>query len=54
MNEVSPKDIQTEIFRLPSSCFAEENGSIANSGRWLQWHWAGRNHQHKHGTMVKF
>ncbi|MCM2368427.1 formate dehydrogenase-N subunit alpha [Proteus terrae] len=41
MNEVSPKDIQTEIFRLPSSCFAEENGSIANSGRWLQWHWAG-------------
>ncbi len=19
--------------------FAEEDGSIANSGRWLQWHW---------------
>ncbi|MDU8421223.1 hypothetical protein RYA60_23555, partial [Pseudomonas syringae] len=31
-------DIQTEVFRLPSSCFAEENGSIVNSGRWLQWH----------------
>ena len=28
------------MFRLPSSCFAEENGSIANSSRWLQWHWA--------------
>ncbi|AJW28993.1 formate dehydrogenase [Chania multitudinisentens RB-25] len=40
MNEVRPQDIQTEIFRLPSSCFAEEDGSIANSGRWLQWHWA--------------
>src|SRR5699024_10612718 len=26
-------------FRLPSTCFAEEDGSIANSGRWLQWHW---------------
>jgi formate dehydrogenase major subunit/formate dehydrogenase-N alpha subunit len=40
MNDVRPEDIQTEVFRLPSSCFAEENGSIANSGRWLQWHWA--------------
>jgi anaerobic selenocysteine-containing dehydrogenase len=40
MNDVNPADIQTEVFRLPSSCFAEENGSIANSGRWLQWHWA--------------
>lgn len=40
MNDINPADIQTEIFRLPSSCFAEENGSIANSGRWLQWHWA--------------
>ncbi|MGO3858508.1 MAG: formate dehydrogenase-N subunit alpha [Neisseriaceae bacterium] len=34
-------DIQTEVFRLPSCCFAEENGSIANSSRWLQWHWKG-------------
>ncbi|WP_247754016.1 formate dehydrogenase-N subunit alpha, partial [Citrobacter freundii] len=32
MNDVNPADIQTEVFRLPSSCFAEENGSIANSG----------------------
>ena len=40
MNDVRPADIQTEVFRLPSYCFAEENGSIANSGRWLQWHWA--------------
>ncbi|SEQ74626.1 formate dehydrogenase (quinone-dependent) catalytic subunit [Azotobacter beijerinckii] len=40
-NDVNPAEIQTEVFRLPSSCFAEENGSITNSGRWLQWHWAG-------------
>jgi formate dehydrogenase-N alpha subunit len=39
MNDIDPTKIQTEVFRLPSSCFAEENGSIVNSGRWLQWHW---------------
>ncbi|CAM3680386.1 formate dehydrogenase-N subunit alpha [Rahnella bruchi] len=38
MNDVQTADIQTEVFRLPSSCFAEENGSIVNSARWLQWH----------------
>ncbi|KAE9826878.1 formate dehydrogenase, partial [Escherichia coli] len=40
-NDVDPSKIQTEVFRLPSTCFAEENGSIVNSGRWLQWHWKG-------------
>ena len=40
-NEVDSSQIQTEVFRLPSTCFAEENGSIVNSGRWLQWHWKG-------------
>lgn len=40
-NNVDPKKIQTEVFRLPASCFAEENGSLVNSGRWLQWHWRG-------------
>jgi len=39
-NDVDPSTIQTEVFRLPSSCFAEESGSVANSSRWLQWHWA--------------
>ncbi|PZP26013.1 formate dehydrogenase-N subunit alpha [Pseudomonas kuykendallii] len=37
-NDVDPAQIQTTVFRLPSSCFAEEDGSIANSARWLQWH----------------
>lgn len=41
-NDVDPTTIQTEVFRLPSTCFAEEDGSIANSGRWLQWHWKGQ------------
>ena len=38
-NDVDPAKIQTEVFRLPSGCFAEENGSIVNSSRWMQWHW---------------
>lgn len=40
-NDVDPASIKTEVFSLPSSLFAEEEGSITNSGRWLQWHWAG-------------
>lgn len=38
-NDVNSEEIQTTVFRLPTTCFAEEDGSIANSGRWLQWHW---------------
>src|SRR5512139_1649676 len=38
-NDVDPARIQTEVFRLPSTCFAEEDGSLVNSGRWLQWHY---------------
>ncbi len=40
-NDVDTATIQTEVFRLPTTCFAEEQGSIVNSGRWLQWHWQG-------------
>ena len=40
-NDVDPAKIQTEVIRLPSTCFAEEDGSLTNSGRWLQWHWKG-------------
>ena len=40
-NDVKTEDIQTEVFRLPTTCFAEEEGAIVNSGRWLQWHWKG-------------
>src|SRR3989454_722451 len=40
-NDVDPAKIQTEVFRLPSTCFAEENGSLVSSSRVLQWHWKG-------------
>jgi formate dehydrogenase major subunit len=40
-NDVDPAKIQTEVFRLPTTCFAEEDGTLVNSGRWLQWHWKG-------------
>jgi formate dehydrogenase major subunit len=40
-NAVDPSAIQTEVIELPTTCFAEETGSLTNSGRWLQWHWAG-------------
>lgn len=40
-NDVDPAKIQTEVIQLPSTCFAEDEGSLTNSGRWLQWHWAG-------------
>src|ERR1700744_5692835 len=41
INIVEAGKIKTEVFRLPVSCFAEENGALVNSGRWLQWHWKG-------------
>jgi formate dehydrogenase major subunit len=41
VNPTDPSKIQTEVFRLPTTCFAEEEGSLTNSGRWLQWHWKG-------------
>jgi formate dehydrogenase major subunit len=38
-NPSDPSKIQTEVFMLPTTCFAEENGSLTNSSRWVQWHW---------------
>ncbi|MDW7601611.1 molybdopterin-dependent oxidoreductase, partial [Stenotrophomonas maltophilia] len=43
LNDVDPSTIQTEVFRLPTTSFAEENGAVVNSSRWLQWHWKGAN-----------
>ncbi|KXU94266.1 formate dehydrogenase [Caballeronia megalochromosomata] len=40
-NDVDSSKIQTEVFRLPTSCFAEERGSLVSSSRVLQWHWQG-------------
>jgi formate dehydrogenase major subunit len=38
-NPSDPAQVQTEVFQLPTTCFAEENGSLVNSARWMQWHW---------------
>lgn len=38
-NDVDPAKIQTEVIQLPTTCFAEDEGALVNSGRWLQWHW---------------
>ncbi len=38
-NPSDPASIQTEVFQLPTTCFAEEKGALVNSARWLQWHW---------------
>ena len=40
-NDVDSSKIQTEVFRLPTTCFAEERGSLVSSSRVLQWHWQG-------------
>ena len=40
-HKVDPTQIQTEVFSLPTSCFAEERGSLVSSSRVLQWHWQG-------------
>ncbi len=38
-NNVDPKAIQTEVFQLPTTTYAEEEGSFTNSSRVIQWHW---------------
>ncbi|EGJ10108.1 formate dehydrogenase subunit alpha [Rubrivivax benzoatilyticus JA2 = ATCC BAA-35] len=38
-NDVDSSKIQTTVFRLPTTCFAEEDGAVVSSSRVLQWHW---------------
>ena len=38
-NDVDPAKIPTEVFRLPTTLFAETAGSFTNSGRVIQWRW---------------
>jgi formate dehydrogenase, alpha subunit, proteobacterial-type len=37
LNDVDPATIQTEVFRLPTACFAEEAGTFTNSSRVISW-----------------
>jgi len=38
---MNPKDIKTEVFFLPAAVSVEKEGSITNTGRWMQWRYAG-------------
>lgn len=39
--DVKPEDVATEVFFLPCATSIEKEGSVANSGRWMQWRYAG-------------
>jgi formate dehydrogenase major subunit len=53
-NDVDTANIQTEVIQLPATCFAEDTGSLTNSGRQLHWHWAGGTPpgEAKHDTWI--
>ena len=36
-NKVKTAEIKTEVFRLPTACFAEDDGTFTNSGRVIAW-----------------
>ena len=38
---INPTDIKTEVFMLPACASMEKEGSITNSGRWMQWRYQG-------------
>jgi formate dehydrogenase major subunit len=38
---IKPADIKTEVFMLPACASMEKEGSITNSGRWMQWRYQG-------------
>ncbi len=39
--DVDPAKIKTEVFMLPAAVSVEKEGSITNSGRWMQWRYQG-------------
>ncbi len=38
---MKPEEIGTEVFFLPCAVSIEKEGSVANSGRWMQWRYRG-------------
>ncbi len=40
---MDPKKIKTEVFFLPCAASMEKEGSISNSGRWVQWRYKAQN-----------
>jgi formate dehydrogenase major subunit len=39
--DMDPTSIKTEVFFLPAAVSVEKEGSITNSGRWMQWRYQG-------------
>jgi len=39
--DMDPSEIKTEVFMLPACVSVEKEGSITNSGRWMQWRYQG-------------
>ena len=40
---VDPKTVKTEVFMLPCAASMEKEGSVTNSGRWMQWRYKAAN-----------
>jgi formate dehydrogenase major subunit len=38
---MTPAELKTEVFSLPACAWVEKEGSITNSGRWMQWRYVG-------------
>ena len=38
---MNPATVKTEVFMLPAAASIEKEGSITNSGRWMQWRYQG-------------
>jgi formate dehydrogenase major subunit len=38
---MKPEEVKTEVFSLPACTWVEKEGSITNSGRWMQWRYIG-------------
>ena len=43
---MDPTKVKTEVFFLPCAVSIEKEGSITNSGRWMQWRYKGPNAPH--------
>jgi len=52
-NNSNPAEIQTEVFELPTTTFAEDEGSLTNSSRWLQWHYPGQEPPYETKTDIE-
>jgi len=37
--DMTPEQVDTEVFLLPAANFAEKDGTFVNSARWIQWKW---------------